>query len=504
MKKFYSPALFLCLGTLYVANSYYAFASSPLKANLLVTIEKDNNNDGTPDYLTIEHYLDDGLLIKKELDEEADGKIDSIATYKYDDKNRLTEEVLRNTSGKLLLLSNYEYTGNLIVNRTDTDNDSIWDGIYIQSFNDNNKLIKEEWDEDGDGSIDRYTVYEYKFDNAGQLYAMSVDEMGDGYIERMHHYSFNNDMELISEYVDKDFDGTLDKSVIQTWSNHLLQNIQIDNNFDGAVDLYTSRTYDDASRISLVEEDLNGNGLYDRVIRYKYDHANPIRPGHDHTKKEEIESQPSDKTPNKNALVVLHVKDENPLGMQRVNNLIYRFTAPLEGFADYSGGCYGKNRYFKKGENIVRFFKMKEGTYNECIIYIKNHKQEIIAVIKLAPFIIDIANIVKEVKSYGDINNVRGISVIYNNEYGDPIRKEYFRNNNLSAPSRVYYYRYEYDERGNWITYASDWDADGYLNHITYYTYNEYGLQRTQILYSNDISKNQFKTEPATIDTSYL
>ena len=60
------------------------------QVSISVTIENDNNNDGTPDNIAIEHYLDNGLLIRKELDE----RLDKIVEETGETKSYLVEQLL--------------------------------------------------------------------------------------------------------------------------------------------------------------------------------------------------------------------------------------------------------------------------------------------------------------------------------------------------------------------------------------------------------------------------
>ena len=106
------------------------------------TTSLDKNNDGTVDCITtekffnskisskdIEYYDEKGRITEKQLDMEADGKIDTYEKHKYNNENNTRRIEVRDGGGDLKVIRKDYYKDGKII-KTEIDgktNDSFWD-----------------------------------------------------------------------------------------------------------------------------------------------------------------------------------------------------------------------------------------------------------------------------------------------------------------------------------------------------------------------------------------
>jgi hypothetical protein len=114
-------------------------------------IESDINKDGEPDGWT---HVENGAVVKQELDVNFDGKVDAV--YYYEWSGKVKEEVLdTDYDGKMDNWRGYE-DGSLIIDQLDSNQDG---SIDLWFYVDRGKIIRLEKDTTGDGKPD--TISEF-------------------------------------------------------------------------------------------------------------------------------------------------------------------------------------------------------------------------------------------------------------------------------------------------------------------------------------------------------
>ena len=114
-------------------------------------IESDINKDGAPDAWT---HVENGTVVKQELDINFDGKVDAV--YYYEWSGKVKEEVLdTDYDGKMDNWRGYE-DGSLVIDQLDSNQDG---SVDLWFYVDRGKIIRLEKDTTGDGKPD--TVNEF-------------------------------------------------------------------------------------------------------------------------------------------------------------------------------------------------------------------------------------------------------------------------------------------------------------------------------------------------------
>jgi hypothetical protein len=193
----------------------------------------DADRDGQPEEL---RYLDaeSGVLIRRELDRDFDGRIDAWISYQGGEP--VTQVLDENGDGRLDAWESYA-AGRLAARAVDTDADGVQDVFYRYEGED---LVEKRADRNNDGTLDRIDTFR----------------------ERRRQRTQE----------DRDLDG-----VIETWTTwgavdgrEVVVRVERDSRARGKPDVFeTYETVGGETRIARREEDLDGDGSIDIVSTYQ-------------------------------------------------------------------------------------------------------------------------------------------------------------------------------------------------------------------------------------------
>ena len=149
----------------------------------------------------------------------------------------------------------------------DLDDDGTIDRITHYAFDDGGtrRVTRRDFDRDDDGIIDR-TVH---LDAEGRWQRLEQDMDDDGFIDRITHYAFDDGgrRSVTRRDFDRDDDGTIDRTVHLNAEGRW-QRLEQDLDDDGFIDRITHYAFDDGGRrrVTRRDEDLDDDGTIDRTI----------------------------------------------------------------------------------------------------------------------------------------------------------------------------------------------------------------------------------------------
>ena len=218
--------------------------SGPL---LVIKRSLDADRDGNPEQI---RYVDKdtGEMIRKEADQDYDGRLDTWQTYTG---NSLDERTLdTNNDGRV---DTWErYWGGLMVERViDRNGDGTKDAVY--TFSDGS-LVEERHDRDDDGQSDRIVTYQDRRKTRSR-----EDHSGDGQIDTWTTYAVVNGVELPA-VIKRDSDGSGKIDIIEQFETSsgkpILAKREEDTNGDGAIDVTSTYRNGKLSRRELADPTL--------------------------------------------------------------------------------------------------------------------------------------------------------------------------------------------------------------------------------------------------------
>ena len=145
-------------------------------------------------------------------------------------------------------------------------------GVF--NFNTANSITgnqtKEEWDSDGDGTVDQ--IYTYTYDANGNRTRTEYDSDGDGTADQIYTTTYDANGNRTREEYDSDGDGTADRIETYTFdANGNRTRSEYDSDGDGTVDEITTYTYDANGNRTSEERDSDGDGTADEITTYTFD-----------------------------------------------------------------------------------------------------------------------------------------------------------------------------------------------------------------------------------------
>jgi len=156
---------------------------------------EDYEHDGVIDCITERLFDTNERVIKEFVDCDVDGVIDRTMSYTYDDNgNVLTEkiEVDINIDGQIDYVTTNTWNSNGIivssVYKEDMDYNGKWDTEIVVSYNANGNLTTESYiyyHYDADGNLSGKNIEYYYYDDDGNLIRTEYDDDGDGNIDRV-------------------------------------------------------------------------------------------------------------------------------------------------------------------------------------------------------------------------------------------------------------------------------------------------------------------------------
>ena len=90
------------------------------------------------------------------------------------------------------------------------------DRRYTYTYDTNGNVLTEEVDYDADGTVDKLNSWTYTYDSDGNMLSEERDYGADGTGAERHTYTYDANGNMLSEEVDHDADGTVDK--LKSWT----------------------------------------------------------------------------------------------------------------------------------------------------------------------------------------------------------------------------------------------------------------------------------------------
>ena len=169
----------------------------------------------------------DFLLTSESYDFDADGNVDSITTYTYDEAgNQTSESYDFDPDGNLDSITTYTYdeAGNRTSYSFDSDADGNLDSIDTYTYDEAGNQTSYSFDSDADGNVDSITTYTY--DEAGNQTSYSFDSDADGNPDSITTYTYqrvdNSGGNDAPEYKGSSLFGTVRGESVTITSSELL------------------------------------------------------------------------------------------------------------------------------------------------------------------------------------------------------------------------------------------------------------------------------------------
>jgi hypothetical protein len=234
----------------------------------------DDGPAGSPEWEMRWRYDDDGLERGGEIDNGADGSIDSTWEIDYDAAGRETGyRSITPLSGTTVVRSSrtaYDASGFVLRNEADIDGDARTDEIVRFTRHPDGCVRRMGFDRNGDG-VDE-DVLDFEYDAAGRTVRESLDRGADGTPDELVHLTHDEQGRLRTRAIDRNGDGRIDES--ETLRRDAAGNLterEADHDGDGRVDAASRFEYDGAGNLLLRADDRDGDGRPDQVWRYTYD-----------------------------------------------------------------------------------------------------------------------------------------------------------------------------------------------------------------------------------------
>ncbi len=205
-------------------------------------------------------YDDNGNILQKVTDLEADGSIDEILSYEYNDQDQITyfaEDSNGDGQNDYIVSYGYDAQGNQIRHEEDLDGDGVVDSIELAYFEYNSQgdITYQSGDLNGDGVAEWAYEWSYDYDQSGNLLEVEFGIVGNnsgGYILR---YGFDDQGNKIMEQ--KENTGVF-----------------LDDASAGAYSYYWE--YSDSGDLIRQEQDLDSDGELEYALYHAYNSDNEL------------------------------------------------------------------------------------------------------------------------------------------------------------------------------------------------------------------------------------
>ncbi len=235
-------------------------------------------------YINTYEYDEDGELVRWQEDVHGDCDIDETwdiegRTRSFEDAfgNVIREEYDENGDGKADSVTTYEYDEkcNNIRYAIDKGGDGTVERQATFTYDENGNELAMEVDEDGNGTVDERSEVENRYDEDGNLLAAEYNEDGDGKADPRLTFTYDKDGHRLSEERDQDGDGVAETQYTFDSDGHTLTAAE-DRDGDGAIDLRRSFVYDEDGNLISQESDDDGDGIIDQAFRVTYDEGDRV------------------------------------------------------------------------------------------------------------------------------------------------------------------------------------------------------------------------------------
>ena len=205
----------------------------------LIKCTSDKNANGIAEKTEESKYNKDGNLVKKilEIDSDEDGKIDMIlAKYFGQQGNIIKKTHDGNANGIAEYIDEFEYNtnGDLVkkIYQTDLDEDGKYENIVVNEYGADGKLVKSTTD-------DKNGLCVFDYVNDDTLKSFTCDHDKDGKADFTSENTFDSDGNIVQQMSDYDGDGNPERVVEHKYDsegNLIYSKTYCDYNSDGEVD----------------------------------------------------------------------------------------------------------------------------------------------------------------------------------------------------------------------------------------------------------------------------
>jgi len=220
----------------------------------------------------IEYEYEDQKLVRRIKDGDADGSTDEIVTYNYDDEGRRTEEAVdADADGNDEKTTRLAYEDGKQVRKT-VDYGTVGqkaNGVWTYEY-DGDRLVREKWDQDGDGTVDETTVYGY--DDQGRLVREELYYGDEDRPAKVVEYERNDEGKILEEKVDQGGNGRINRHLQAEYDQQgRREKVVVDKGNDGTADQTTTFEYDDGGNLVRQKWDGGSDGTVDRDTTFSYE-----------------------------------------------------------------------------------------------------------------------------------------------------------------------------------------------------------------------------------------
>ena len=224
----------------------------------------DTNGDGQPDAVKSYQYNAQGLVASI-----SNSRTGTTETLTYNDDGQLTQRLIDRASGTDTIES-YQYVNGLLVRFERDDNaDGTPEQITTYAHTSNGDVSRYEIDSDGDGNADTIAQYQY---TGTQLTAFEEDRDNDGQSDLIVGYGYNTEGKRISMNLNMGNQGQANSlASFQYDANGNITRYELDSDLDGSPDYIERYKYNSQQKRSHYYRDTNADGQWDSMAQYFYD-----------------------------------------------------------------------------------------------------------------------------------------------------------------------------------------------------------------------------------------
>ena len=284
---------------------------------------QDQDMDGAIDYLRLNAYNVDGYIARQSYDTDGDGVENRIYEFTYDaatgKQTRLSRDDDGDGTADSVSVTQYNEFGQIL--RRETTTAGVVTELEIWDYDENGRLIRRErdvprshtiehwivdgnnlrsiqdYDSDGDGTIDLRNVLSYGDQTRSDRWLVrDIDDDLDGVFDGQQTRSFDAFGRVLTSYLDSDLDGTPDSVNEWDYGEHgvtrqhvvradgsgytfrydynaqgLLSQFSADQNLDGEIDRFTYYDYDSQGNRTRQANDSDADGVLDAIYTSTFD-----------------------------------------------------------------------------------------------------------------------------------------------------------------------------------------------------------------------------------------
>ena len=238
----------------------------------LTTENIDRNNDGIVDSIKSYQYDENGNVTHA-----IDTALNSRKIMTYDSNNQLLSRLRETIENEPVLLESYTYENNRLMRyQLDQQADGNIESTTTYAYDGSGNLTHYETDKDGDGAPESNSSYSYE---NNVVTSFVEDKDNDGIPNIIVVYSYDSRGNRISHNIDMTNDNrpkTL--STFEYDTNNNVSRYELDRDLDGIADYIEAYKYDQNNNKTHYLRDLNADGTWDFIAIYVYDvNGNRVR-----------------------------------------------------------------------------------------------------------------------------------------------------------------------------------------------------------------------------------